>query len=313
MYSWRVKALRSWMGEFKADGERQLMVSDLESLGHLDQYHYRGLAACDEVIATLGLGPGMKVLDVGCGVGGPARYISYKSGCSVVGYDVQEELIEVGKEITEAVGLSNKVDLVCGDAAKDMYASENREKFDSAFSLLVILHIPDRIAVLKAMYEALKPGGSVLIEDMVHLTKEGPFTTKEGQLLRDMVGAHKVSDVERRDLLEAGFVDIEFRDLTSIWRPWSQQRSDDYEASKERQISSIGEEHYCNRSKFYAAVAELFRGGRLGGVSITMRKPTVMERNLIKGRAALAEERILEGKGGRWMEIKLATSWALFD
>lgn len=37
MYSWRVKALRSWMGEFKADGERQLMVSDLESLGHLDQ------------------------------------------------------------------------------------------------------------------------------------------------------------------------------------------------------------------------------------------------------------------------------------
>lgn len=46
----------------------------------------------------------------------------------MVGYDVQEELIEVGKEITEAVGLSNKVDLVCGDAAKDMYASENREK-----------------------------------------------------------------------------------------------------------------------------------------------------------------------------------------
>ncbi|KAF4682195.1 hypothetical protein FOZ60_010970 [Perkinsus olseni] len=296
MYSWRVKALRQWIDEFKAksSGDGKLRVSDLESLGHLDQYHYRGLVACDEVISTLGLGPDVTVLDVGCGVGGPARYISYKSGCSVVGYDVQEGLIEVGRELTEAVGLASKVDLVCGDATEDMYASANKEKYDAAFSLLVILHIPNRLSVLKAMYEALKPGGSVLIEDMIHLTEEGPFTDREEELLREMVGAHSVSGVAkyRRELMDAGFVDIEFRDLTKVWGPWSQQRSEDYEAGKERQISSVGVEHYNNRSKFYAAIAELFRGGRLGGASITMRKPTVMERRLVEGRAALTEEKM---------------------
>ncbi|KAF4709495.1 hypothetical protein FOZ63_027117, partial [Perkinsus olseni] len=74
MYSWRVKALRQWIDEFKAKsgGDGKLRVSDLDSLGHLDQYHYRGLVACDEVISTLGLGPDVTVLDVGCGVGGPA-------------------------------------------------------------------------------------------------------------------------------------------------------------------------------------------------------------------------------------------------
>ncbi|KAF4729754.1 hypothetical protein FOZ63_004367, partial [Perkinsus olseni] len=230
MYSWRVKALRQWIDEFKAksSGDGKLRVSDLESLGHLDQYHYRGLVACDEVISTLGLGPDVTVLDVGCGVGGPARYISYKSGCSVVGYDVQEGLIEVGRELTEAVGLASKVDLVCGDATEDMYASANKEKYDAAFSLLVILHIPNRLSVLKAMYEALKPGGSVLIEDMIHLTEEGPFTDREEELLREMVGAHSVSGVAkyRRELMDAGFVDIEFRDLTKVWGPWSQQRSE---------------------------------------------------------------------------------------
>ncbi|KAF4750941.1 hypothetical protein FOZ63_012425, partial [Perkinsus olseni] len=89
-------------------------------------------------------------------------------------------------------------------------------RYDAAFSLLVILHIPNRLSVLKAMYEALKPGGSVLIEDMIHLTEEGPFTDREEELLREMVGAHSVSDVEeyRMELMEAGFVDIEFRDLT---------------------------------------------------------------------------------------------------
>ncbi|KAF4664886.1 hypothetical protein FOL47_004900 [Perkinsus chesapeaki] len=292
MYSWRVKALKNWMDDFSADKRKELKVEDLESLGHLDQYHYRGLAACDEVIKTLGLGPDVKVLDVGCGVGGPARYISYKSGCSVVGYDVQSGLINIGKELTDAVGLSTKVQLVCGDATKDMYGPANKESYDAAFSLLVILHIPDRIGVLKAMYEAVKPGGTVLIEDMIHVTEEGEFTGREEILLREMVGALSVTDIQRykQDLEEAGFVDIEFRSLTEVWTPWAQQRSEDYEATKERQISSVGIDVYTNRSKFYSAVAELFGGGRLGGVSITMRKPTLMERRLEQGRAALTEE-----------------------
>ena len=80
MYNWRVRAV--WDALAKAGkAEGPIDVEDLSALGHLDQYHYLGTQACDEVIELLGLGPGSTVFDVGSGIGGPARYMAAQSGC----------------------------------------------------------------------------------------------------------------------------------------------------------------------------------------------------------------------------------------
>ena len=88
MYNWRVKAMMNALEKAgKATGPLQL--ADLTALGHLDQYHYLGTQACDHVIELLGIQADASVLDIGSGIGGPARYLSANTGCKVVGVVVR--------------------------------------------------------------------------------------------------------------------------------------------------------------------------------------------------------------------------------
>ena len=119
------------------------------------------------MIELLGLNEHSTVLDVGSGIGGPARYIAGKSGCSVTGVELQSDLSEAGAELTSRVrGLEGKINFVTGD-----FVSEKLElphaSYDHLISLLVFLHIPDRAALLKRCYDTLTPGGSFVIEDFI--------------------------------------------------------------------------------------------------------------------------------------------------
>merc|ERR1740121_2415862 len=115
MYNWRVAAI---MNALKQRGKEtgDLTVEDLTALGHLDQYHYLGVEANDHVIDILGLDKSVHVLDIGSGIGGPARYISAKSGCRITGVELQQDLSVASTDITARVpGLSERVSFVTGD------------------------------------------------------------------------------------------------------------------------------------------------------------------------------------------------------
>ena len=105
MYNWRVDALMTAL-ERRGKASGPLHLEDLTSLGHLDQYHYLGTDACDDVAALLGLRPGVSMLDVGSGIGGPARYLAATTGCSVVGVELQPELVRAasGKSCARSSG-----------------------------------------------------------------------------------------------------------------------------------------------------------------------------------------------------------------
>ena len=75
MYSWRVAALRTWLGE-KSKGGAAITMEMLNTAGHLDQLHYQGVRANDDIITLLQVRPEDRLLDVGSGLGGPARYIA---------------------------------------------------------------------------------------------------------------------------------------------------------------------------------------------------------------------------------------------
>lgn len=284
MYNWRVKAVYNALKEMgKETGN--LTLEDLTALGHLDQYHYLGVEANDHVIQLLGLDKSVHVLDIGSGIGGPARYISAKSGCRITGVELQDDICRAGEELTKRIpGLADRVTFKVGDIISMVQSGQVVGEFDHFMSLLVFLHIPDRPALLKACFDAVKPGATFIIEDFA--ARPGTtFSEQEKSWLLDVVSAPTVSTVNEycAALEGAGFVDIEAVDLSSIWQKWTKARHDKYVELKEETIRTQGESIYRSRVKFYEVVDNLF-AGNLGGVRITGRKPSVLEAKLLDGR-----------------------------
>jgi len=290
MYNWRVAAVHNALAK-RGKAEGPLTVADLTSLGHLDQYHYLGVEACDEVIEILGLDSTSKVLDVGSGIGGPARYLAMKSGCDVTGVELQADLSDAAADLTARVGMASQVRFVTGDFVSVYRAQEERlcgVKFDHFVSLLVFLHIPDRSSLLAACYDALGPGGTFLIEDFALLTDS--FTEKEALELKSVVSANTVTSKADyiADLEAAGFVDIEVVDLTTPWTAWTKARHESYRASRDQTVKDHGEKIFNDRVYFYEVIDSLFAGGNLGGVRITGRRRGQAEEKLHNGRRLAA-------------------------
>jgi cyclopropane fatty-acyl-phospholipid synthase-like methyltransferase len=86
-------------------------------LAPLDQFHTRGILATSELAGAAGLGPSTRVLDLGCGIGGPARYLAATFGCKVAGVDLSPAFIEAATYLTARSGLSDRVTFQVGDAS----------------------------------------------------------------------------------------------------------------------------------------------------------------------------------------------------
>ncbi len=161
-----------------------------ESLFALDQWHYHGTEAIQAAGERLGLGPTSRVLDIGAGIGGPARYLAYTFGCHVTALELQADLHAIGVDLTKRSGLADRVTQVCGDALTTPIPDR---AFDAAVSWLAVLHIPDRPALAARMARALKPGGACFIED---LCMRAPFSPDDLKDLRAVVFGITVTSIE---------------------------------------------------------------------------------------------------------------------
>lgn len=108
----------------------------------------------------MNLKPGMRVLDVGCGVGGPAREIARFADVTVVGVNVNNHQLARAQKYTSAAGLSNQVEFVKCDFMKlSEYFEEN--SFDAVYSIEATTYAPTFEGVYSEIYKVLKPGGIV--------------------------------------------------------------------------------------------------------------------------------------------------------
>jgi len=294
MYNWRVRAVEKALDRVgKAVGP--LEVSDLSSLGHLDQYHYLGTEACDEVAELLGLGPGSTLLDIGSGIGGPARYLAATTGCSVVGVELQRDLYEASASLTSRCRSINKLVSFVNADATGVHSLQLPQpfglhgQFDHFMSLLVNLHIPDRRALHAGILPRIRPGGTFVIDDFAAVA---PATAAEGRTLVDLVKAPSVTSVSAyvAELEDVGFVDVETVDMTAKWAHWTAARHTEYVAAEAEMVALHGRQIFENRSYFYSKIDELFAGGRVGGVRITGRRPGKAEAALIAGRKSRANK-----------------------
>jgi ubiquinone/menaquinone biosynthesis C-methylase UbiE len=135
----------------------------VDDLALVDEFHTRGRESTLEVAALANLRASDRVLDVGCGLGGTARYLAEQFKCNVAGIDLTQEYISIGKKLTELVGLSERVELRQGSALEIPHADE---RFDIVWTEHVQMNIADKHRFYSEIARVLKPGGRLLFHDI---------------------------------------------------------------------------------------------------------------------------------------------------
>ncbi|MEP7112573.1 MAG: methyltransferase [Ilumatobacteraceae bacterium] len=258
----RVERIHNELATIEIDDDAPLTV---EQLTPFDNYHYFGTDAVDEAIVALGLKPGMRVLDIGSGIGGPARYIAARSGARVTALELQPDLDVLAANLTERCGLANLVEHRCGDILDGL-----GEEYDAVISFLCFLHIADRRRLLAACRASLAMGGGMYIEDFA---KRREPTVDEAGLLQVKVQCPVLPSPAEYvvQLRAAGFVDIHVDDVTSQWSDFTASRLAEFRAARARNVSVHGLEIVDGLDDFYATVACLFDTGVISGLKLLAR------------------------------------------
>ena len=240
-----------------------------EQLFAIDQWHYHGIDAIRAAANVLRLGPASRVLDIGSGIGGPARYLAHITGCHVTALELQPELHEIGVDLTRRSGLAAQVTHLCGDALTYPLPLAG---FDAFVSWLAILHISDRPRLFARLVRALRVGGHCYVED---LSQRAPFAPRDLADLRGIVHGITVTSPEdyAADLRSAGFAEVATTDLTSDWAPYAAERLSTWRQNRAAYAGVHGEGAYLAHEKFYAVIAQLYDSGSLGGIRLVASMP----------------------------------------
>ncbi|ESZ42231.1 methyltransferase domain-containing protein [Mesorhizobium sp. L2C066B000] len=146
-----------------------LRAGDLEAV---DEFHIGGIAATRELIGQMGLKPGARLLDIGSGVGGPARFAANNAGADVTGIDLTQSYVDIATSLSKRVGMADKVRFVQGSALDMPFSNKS---FDTAMILHVGMNLPDKKKLMSEAARVLKPGGVFAVYDVMRL-KAGALT-----------------------------------------------------------------------------------------------------------------------------------------
>jgi sarcosine/dimethylglycine N-methyltransferase len=135
-----------------------------QQLAALDHFHTRGLLATAELAKLCGITAGMSVLDVGSGVGGPARFLAATFGCEVTGVDLSEPFVDAARYLTERTGQSGKVSFQAGSALELPF---DDGRFDVVLLQHVAMNIADRARLYREIRRVVKSGGKFATYDVV--------------------------------------------------------------------------------------------------------------------------------------------------
>jgi ubiquinone/menaquinone biosynthesis C-methylase UbiE len=127
----------------------------VEDLAPIDHFHARGFPATLDLADRLPVKPGHHILDIGCGLGGPARYFAKRFRCNVSGIDITPAFVEAAKKLTALVGMQDAVTIQQGDGQHLPYPDD---VFDGAYTQHVTMNVADRARFFGEAYRVLKPG-----------------------------------------------------------------------------------------------------------------------------------------------------------
>lgn len=185
-----------------------------DNLAPFDHFHGRGVAATQEIADQLALKPGERVLDIGSGIGGPARWFAAKYDVHVTGVDLTPEFCAAAEALNAATGLGERVRIFNGSAL-DLPVPDGG--FDAAYSQNVIMNIADKKQFYREAFRALRPGGRLALSNLCAGPAGEPYFPVPWATTRD-TSFLATPDEMRADLIAAGFDITEFRDITPAMR-----------------------------------------------------------------------------------------------
>ena len=193
-----------------------------ENLAPFDHFHGRGPVATEELAAQLQPQRGERLLDIGAGIGGPARWFAAKFGVHVTGVDLTPEFCAAARALNEATGLAERITIIEGSAL-DLPVPD--VGFDAAYSQNVIMNIADKRLFYREAFRALRPGGRLALSNLCAGPNGEPHFPVPWATTRDTSFLSTPDDM-RADLLAAGFEIVSFRDITDATRE-AQRRTRD--------------------------------------------------------------------------------------
>ncbi len=191
-----------------------------EDLAPVDEFHIGGREATTHAVAKMALAADRHVLDIGCGLGGAARYIAAHFGCKVTGIDLTPEFIAVANTLTELTGLQDKASFEVASALAMPFEDET---FDAAITLHVAMNIPQRAALYAETARVMKPGAILAIFDVMKKSDEALAFPVPWAASAET--SHLTTPEEMRTLLgEAGFEVGDVEDRTDFAVNFFKQR-----------------------------------------------------------------------------------------
>lgn len=229
--------------------------------------------------------PHSTVVDVGAGLGGPARYLASTFGCKVNAIEFLEKSAKIGHVLNLLTQCGDKVQFVNTDATKvdfDQYPGLY-ETHDLLVSQLAILHIADKENLFSVIAKFLKPGGTFFIEDFF-LLDGPPFTEAEKAILEKDIAVPQgklTTKEEYINLLEKNGLEVEtWRDDTGEWSEFVWERYEKFLDNSEALRVKNGEAYVRDMGHFYKQMAVLYHGDASLRARFPLAQATIPEETL---------------------------------
>ena len=226
----------------------------------IGQNSWLTLDELDRFMSFLDLTASSRVLDVGCGSGGPALHVSRTTGCEVVGVDVRGDALAIANRMAAEAGLGQRVSFRQADAGKPLPFED--ATFDAVFCIDSVNHLPDRPGIFAEWARLLTSGGRLLFTDP---------TTVTGVLDSDEIAIRSSTDYylfvppgeDERLLAEAGLKVVQVEDVTENMATVARGRHDARERHEHAVRQAEGDEAFAREQRFFEVTARLAHERRL--------------------------------------------------
>lgn len=194
---------------------------DINALTHtdlasFDQFHVGGIVETRHLAELAGLKKGMLVLDVGSGLGGPARTLAAEFGCHITGIDLTRDFCEAAEALTQRLGLADRVRFKQGNALDMPFEDQS---FNVVWTQFAAMNIADKARLYAEFRRVLRPGGVVALHEVMAGTDGEPYYPV--LWANDASISHLRQPEEIRRLLrDAGFRERVWNDVTDQSFDW---------------------------------------------------------------------------------------------